>query len=124
MARSFRDLPFALSDGTSYEDELAEAVDCLGEALALCVVDNKEIPAPSKPKANEVLITPPALVAAKAALHVVARQEKLSKTALAERIHVTEAVARRLLNPRYQSKLVNIEAAMAAMGRKMVIGVA
>jgi len=36
---SFRDLPFALTDGESYDEAMEEAVDCLGEALASCIND-------------------------------------------------------------------------------------
>ena len=121
---TFRDIPFALTDGRTFGEALDEAVDCLGEALASCIIDNEEVPVPSEAEVNEVLIAPPALVAAKAALYVAVKAEGLSKTALARRIHVSEAVGRRLLNPRYQSKIVSIEKALSAMGKKMVIGIA
>ena len=121
---TFRDIPFALTDGRTFGEALDEAVDCLGEALASCIIDNEEVPVPSEAEENEVLIAPPALVAAKAALYVAVKAEGLSKTALARRIHVSEAVGRRLLNPRYQSKIVSIEKALSAMGKKMVIGIA
>ena len=121
---TFRDIPFAVTDGRTYQEALEEAVDCLGEALASCILDNEDVPMPSEARDGEVLIAPPALVAAKTALYVAAREEGLSKSALARRVNVSEAVGRRLLNPRYQSKIVNIEKALAAMGRKMVIGVA
>ena len=121
---SFRDLPHALTDGTTYEKAVEEAVDCLGEALASCIVDNEELPIPSTATVDEVLIAPPALIAAKAALYLATKEAGLSKTALALRLGVSEAVGRRLINPRYQSKIVNIEKAMAVVGRRMVIGYA
>ena len=121
---TFRDIPFALTDGATYEEALNEAVDCLGEALASCIVDNEDLPTPSPVMPGEVLIAPPALVAAKAALYITAREEGLSKTALSRRLGVSEAVGRRLLNPRYQTKIVNIDKALAVMGKKMVIGIA
>jgi hypothetical protein len=67
---------------------------------------------------DEVLIAPPALIAAKAALYLATKDAGLSKTALALRLGVSEAVGRRLINPRYQSKIVNIEKAMAVVGRR------
>jgi len=121
---SFRDLPHALTDGTTYEKAVEEAVDCLGEALASCIVDNEELPIPSTATVDEVLIAPPALIAAKAALYLATKDAGLSKTALALRLGVSEAVGRRLINPRYQSKIVNIEKAMAVVGRRMIIGYA
>lgn len=121
---SFRDIPFALTDAETYDEAVEEAVDCLGEALASCIVDNEEIPEPSKAEEGEVLIAPVALIAAKAALYVAARESGLNKTTLAEKLNVSEAVGRRLLNPRYQTKIVNIDNALKAMGKRMVIGIA
>ena len=121
---SFRDLPFALTDGKSYDKALEEATDCLSEALASCILDNEEIPEPSKAEKGEVLVAPSALIAAKAALYVAARESGLNKTALAKKLQVSEAVGRRLLNPRYQTKIVNIDNALKSMGKKMVISMA
>jgi len=121
---TFRDIPFALTDGKTYEEALQEAVDCLGEALASCIVDNEDIPMPSPARPGEILITPPALVAAKAALYIATKEAGLSKSALAMKLGVSEAVGRRLLNPRYQTKIINIDKALAAMGKRMVIGIA
>ena len=121
---SFRDLPFALTDGKSYDEVLEEATDCLSEALASCILDNEEIPEPSKAEKGEVLVAPSALIAAKAALYVAARESGLNKTALAKKLHVSEAVGRRLLNPRYQTKIVNIDKALKSMGKKMIISMA
>lgn len=121
---SFRDIPHALTDGATYAEALDEATDCLGEALASCIIDNEAIPAPSRAQKGEVLIAPPALIAAKAALYVSARKEGLTKTALAKRLHVSEAVGRRLLNPRHPTKIVNLDKALHAMGKQMIISIA
>jgi len=120
---SFRDIPSALTDGQTYEEALDEAVDCLGEALASYILDNEVIPTPSRTRKNDVLITPPALVAAKAALYMATIEAGLTKTTLATRLGVTEAVGRRLLNPRYQTKIVKIDEALHAMGKRMVISI-
>ena len=121
---TFRDIPFAMTDGETYKEALQEAVDCLGEALASCIVDNEDIPMPSPARPGEILITPPALVAAKAALYIASREAGLSKSALARKLGVSEAVGRRLLNPNYQTKIINIDKALAAMGKRIVIGMA
>ena len=75
-----------MTDGKTYEESLQEAVDCLGEALASCIVDNEDLPMPSLVRPGEVLITPPALVAAKAALYLAIREAGLSKSALAMKL--------------------------------------
>lgn len=121
---TFRDIPFALTDGESYEESLEEAIDCLGEALASCIVENEEIPVPTQVEEGEVLIAPLALIAAKAALYLAVKENGLNKTTLAQKLHVSEGVGRRLLNPRYQTKIVNIDKALKAMGKRMVISMA
>lgn len=121
---TFRDLPFALTDGESYDEALEEAVDCLGEALASCILDNEEIPVPTHAEKGEVPITPFALIAAKAALYLAVKENGLNKTTLAQKLNVSEGVGRRLLNPQYQTKIVNIDKALKTMGRRMVISMA
>lgn len=121
---SFRDIPFAVTDSTTLEGALEEAADCLSEALASCIEDNEVIPLPSAALAGEYMISPAALIAAKAALYLAAREQGITKTALAGRIGVSEAVGRRLLDPRYQTKLVKIDEALHVMGKQMVIGLA
>lgn len=121
---SFRDIPFAVTDSTTLEGALEEAADCLSEALASCIEDNEMIPLPSAPLAREYMISPAALIAAKAALYLAAREQGITKTALAGRIGVSEAVGRRLLDPRYQTKLVKIDEALHVMGKQLVIGLA
>ena len=112
------------TDGRTIEEAKEEAVDSLNEALASIISDNEPLPLPTKPKKGEYLIAPDALIAAKAALYVAVKEEGLSKTALAKRLNLSEAVGRRLLDPKYQTKIINIDKALTAMGRKMIIGYA
>jgi len=121
---TFRDISFAVTEGKTFEEALEQGADCLSEALASCVTDCEEIPRPSEPKPGEHMITPTALIAAKAALYIVTREEGLNKSTLSSRIGVSEAVGRRLLDPRHQTKIVKIDQAMQAMGKRMVIGIA
>ncbi|MCK5230665.1 MAG: type II toxin-antitoxin system HicB family antitoxin [Desulfobulbaceae bacterium] len=121
---TFRDIKFAATDGRTIEEAKEEAVDSLNEALASIISDNEPLPLPTKPKKGEYLIAPDALIAAKAALYVAVKEEGLSKTALAKRLNLSEAVGRRLLDPKYQTKIINIDKALTAMGRKMIIGYA
>ena len=120
---TFRDIPFAATDGKTLDEALENAVDCLCEALASCIADNEEIPLASETEADEHLIAPTALIAAKAALYTTVTAQGLSKAALAGILWVSETVGRRLLDPRYQTKLIKIDQALNAMGKKMVIGI-
>jgi antitoxin HicB len=120
---TFRDIPFAATDGKTLDEALENAADCLCEALASGIADNEEIPFASEPEADEHLIAPTALIAAKAALYTTVTAQGLSKTALSGLLGVSETVGRRLLDPRHQTKLTKIDQALNAMGKKMVIGI-
>ncbi|MCF8128216.1 MAG: type II toxin-antitoxin system HicB family antitoxin [Deltaproteobacteria bacterium] len=121
---TFRDIPFAATDGKSFDEAFENASDSLCEALASYIGDNEEIPSPSEPGADEHLISPTAQIAAKAALYTTVKTQGLSKTALAGMLGVSETVGRRLLDPHHETKLIKIDQALNTMGKKMVIGIA
>ena len=118
----FVDLPEAITQGKDVEDALGEAADCLEEAIANRIVMGLPIPKPSRIKKGQYAVPLPAQTAAKAALYVALRNAKISKMELARRLHCDEKEVRRLLDPRHPSKLPRIESALAALGRKLVIG--
>lgn len=70
---------------------------------------------------REQLVAPPAETLAKAALYVAMREAGISKTQLAKRLGVDEKEVRRLLDPRYGSKLPRIAQAISALGRRLVV---
>ena len=49
------------------------------------------------------------------------REAGISKTQLAKRLGVDEKEVRRLLDPRYGSKLPRIAQAISALGRRLVV---
>jgi antitoxin HicB len=88
------------------------------------LIHKMELPQPSKPKAREVLIAPPAGTAAKAALYVAMREAGVSKMELARRLGVDEKEVRRMLDPGHGSKLPRIAEAIEALGRHLRIALA
>jgi antitoxin HicB len=120
---SFPDLPEALTDGASLAEALAEAADCLSEALMSRIVDGEAIPAPSPRKAAQRLVAPDPTVALKAALHRVVRARKITAAALARRLRIDHKEARRLLDPRHPSKLPRLAAALAALDQHVAVSV-
>jgi antitoxin HicB len=60
----FRDLPEAITSGTSRRDAMVQASDCLEEAIAGRISDGLAIPLPSRPKRGEALVTLPATILA------------------------------------------------------------
>ena len=52
-----RDLPEAITQGETIEQALIEAADCLEEAIAARVADERDIPLPSAAKRGERLVS-------------------------------------------------------------------
>lgn len=113
----FPDFSEALTDGADETEALAEAADCLAEAVAARIVDGEALPSPSPGPGNAHMIPVPPLLAYKAALHMAMRRRGLTKSALACRLGVDEKEVRRLLDPRYRgTRLDRLDAALAACG--------
>ncbi len=119
----FPDLPEALTDGATRDEALAEASDCLSEALMGRIADGEPIPRPSPLSRGRHAIAPDAAVALKVALHQIAAEERLGPSALARRLRVDNKEARRLLDPRHPTKLPRLAAALDALGHRVLVTV-
>ncbi|MFW6012280.1 MAG: type II toxin-antitoxin system HicB family antitoxin [bacterium] len=116
---TFPDVPEAITQGEDRADALAQAADALEEALAGRIRRSDEVPEPSRPQPGQPVIPVPALTAAKAALYLALRESGFSKVELATRLGCDEKEVRRLLDPRHPSKLPRIQAALAALGKRL-----
>jgi antitoxin HicB len=119
---TFRDIPFAATEGATIDEALTEARDCLETAIASCIKDKEDIPTPSEVQKGEYPIRLPAQTASKAALYIAIQKSGISnKSELARRLGVNEKEIRRMLDPWHQTKLPRIEAALAALGYRISI---
>ena len=117
----FAGLPEALTGGRDLADTLSGSQDCLAEALAGRMARNEPIPAPGKPGRGQRLIPVPLYLAPKLALYVFLRESGMPNTELAARLKVSETVIRRMLNPRHATKPEKIQAALEALGKRMIL---
>ena len=117
----FPDLPEALTEGDDEADALAQAADCLAEAIAGRMDDREDIPLPSRPGRGRHPVILDALLAVKAALYLAMRRHAVGNARLARDIGVDEKEIRRLLDPRHPSKLARLEAALAECGQEVGI---
>lgn len=120
---SFRDIPEAITQGNGEQDAFLQAVDCLEEAVAGRIADGREIPAASTVRRRERMIPLPAPMAAKAALYLAMAESRMTKVELAWKQGCDEREVRRMLNPRHPKKLPSIEAALVALGKRLVVGI-
>lgn len=116
---TFPDIDWAVTQGDSIEDCLAMADDCLEECLACCIADGQPIPEPSALGPATYSATPGARIALKAAVYLAWKEADISKTALAERLDVKEGEARRILDPRHNTRLETLERALQSLGKRV-----
>lgn len=119
---AFPDVKGASTDGADETEAIANASDCLLAALIGYIDAREPIPRPS-PAHGRSAITVPPLVAAKLALYSAMLEQDLTNADLADRMRMREAEVRRLLDLDHRSELGQIEAALAALGKRLEITV-
>ncbi len=120
---TFRDVPEAITWGQTVEEAMSMAVDALETALSTYVDDRKDLPRPSAAKRRERLVPLSALGMAKAALYTTMREQKVGKAALARRLDRHLPQIDRLLDFCHASKLEQIELALTALGKRLVVDI-
>lgn len=118
----FPDVKGASTDGADEAEAIANASDFLIAALIGYITSREPIPRPSPPRGRSIVTLPP-LVAAKLALYSAMLKQHVTDADLAERVRVSEAQVRRLLDLDHRSELGQIEAALAALGKRLEITV-
>ena len=113
----FPDLSGAATDGKTREEALAEAEDCLAEAVAGYLVRRERVPESTYTDGDAFISLDP-LLAAKAALNNAMLDAGLSRTEFAARLGVDEKIVRRLLDPKHQSHIRAVLHAAALLGLK------
>ncbi len=118
---SFPNVPEALTDGDSRDEALRAAADCLIAALGGYVNDKRDIAKPSKFVKGRPMIHLSALTTAKLALYQTMRESGITRVALGKRLGVSEGAIRRLLDIDHRSHIGQIDAALAVLGKRLVV---
>ena len=116
----FPDVPEAVTFGDTKEEALHRAVDALLTAFDAYMKDRRDIPAPSESK-GKIGIEVPALDASKVSLYQAMRERRVNKSELARRLHWHLPQVDRVLQVRHGSQLEQLEAAFAAIGKRLNI---
>lgn len=117
-----RDLPQLITQGENKADALEQAADAMDEVFAAYMLKGLIFPTPSKARREEYSVAPPAETMAKAALYMAMSEAGITKVQLARQLGIDEKEVRRLLDPRYASKLPRIAQAIQLLGKRLVIG--
>jgi len=117
----FPDVPEAITGGETWDEALEMAEDALAVALLGRVEKGEPLPECKAREKDLVPVAVPAETAAKVLLIELWRRSGLSKSELARRLGVDEKVVRRLLDPDHRSTLGRLEAAIRALGGRLVI---
>jgi antitoxin HicB len=117
----FPDFPSAHTDGADANEAMAEAIDCLGSAIAFVMADKRDVPKPSGQKRGQKLVPVPLWIVAKLALYWAVRELGVNQSELARRLNVRETVVRRMLDPNHDTRQEKIQAALEVLGKRVVM---
>jgi antitoxin HicB len=120
---TFPDVPEAGTDAETHEEALCAAPDALIAALGGYIAARRPIPPPSPVHPVQVMVTLPVLVVAKLALYEAIRTATVTNTELGRRLGISEGAVRRLVDLDHRSHIGQVEAALAALGRRLVVDV-
>ena len=118
----FPDVPGAITFGDDDDEALLRAVDALETMFIAFIGERQDIPKPSRPRKGQRTVTLPTLSAAKVSLYRTMRGQGVRKADLARRLHCDFRQVDRLLDLRHRSRLDQIDAALAALGKRLEIG--
>jgi antitoxin HicB len=126
---SFPDAGIGATYGGTWDEALAQAEDMIEEAVLGLMAHGEDVPAPTPP-ANTVAengtrrfvpIQLPALTAAKLKVYHAMRKAGLNEAQLAARLGWAPKQVIHLFDGRHACRLGQIEAALAALGRRLVV---
>ncbi|AUB81915.1 type II toxin-antitoxin system HicB family antitoxin [Candidatus Thiodictyon syntrophicum] len=119
----FADVPEAITVGATAAQALDRAHDALVVALSGYLDHGRPLPAASKARRGQALVSLPPRVALKLAIHVALGEQGLTQAQLGERIGADGRQVRRILDLDYESTLAQLDAALAALGLRATVSV-
>ena len=120
---TFPEVGIAATYGEDRDAALLQAEDMLEEAVLGMMAHGEGVPEPARARIRgmRATVTLPALTAAKLEAYRAMRAAGLNKKQLAERLGWQPSQVTRLFDGRHASRLDQIEAALKALGRRLVV---
>ena len=123
VVATFPDVPEAHTVGDGEAQALARAPDALETALAIYVDERRDLPRPRRPRKEQPTVPLPPMAAAKLAIYQAMREKDVTQVELARRLGCDPKDIRRLLDLVHHSRLDRLEAALAALGKRLIVEV-
>jgi antitoxin HicB len=120
---TFPDVREAITEGESFEEAMQSAEEALELALTFYVEASKDLPKPGPLKRGMRMVSVPPLSEAKLILYEALRSAGIKKIELARRLRCSPSQVDRLLDIQHKSKLDQLQAAFAALGKRLSIHV-
>lgn len=119
---TFPDIPEAITQGDTEQEASEYARNVLQMARATYMKEEMDVPMPRRLRGKKYrTISLPALTEAKLSLYMAMRQASQSNVDLARRLRSRKSHVDRLLDPGHPSALDDIEAALKAVGKRLVL---
>lgn len=118
---TFPDIPEAITQGNNRAHALEMAKEALESAMDFYFEDRRPVPAPSAPKRGQAVVQLPPSVAAKVLLLNEMLRQNVRPVELARRIGTTKQEVNRLTDLRHATKIDRIDAALRALGKRLVV---
>lgn len=119
---TFPDIPEAITEGDDETEALVWGLDALEVMLESYMDDKQRIPYPSPADGRPVVVLP-VVAAGKVILHNTLLETGKKKADLARMLNLAPTLVDRLLSLRHKSRIEQIETALAAFGKKLVVDV-
>ena len=119
---TFPDIPKVVTEGDDETEALAWGLDALVTILESYVDDKQPIPYPSPANGRPIVVLR-VVTAGKVVLHNTLLETGKKKADLARLLNVAPTLIDRLLSLRHKSRIEQIETALAALGKRLVVDV-
>lgn len=120
---TFRDIPEAITQGDSLEEAREMAADALLAAMDFYFEDGRPVPAPSKVKRGDELVSLPASVWAKVLLLNEMASQGIRPAELARRMGIKPQEVNRIVKLDHTTKIDTLADALRAMGKQLSISI-
>lgn len=117
---TFPDFGYGVTQGETREEAMEMAQDLLMLSIGDCIRESRPLPAPGRHRGRNFRpVALPALPSAKVDLYTAFLDSGLKKAEFARRIGIPRTHIERLFSLRHHSRLGQIEAAFAALGKRL-----